>query len=169
MLCAGSLWGEDVRGSACFGDSGGPLTVKDDTRQHTIVGVVSWVAGCDEVRIIVPTLHCTQENNFTCSARRAGAWHYQKPVSEGHVFINKSIKYYFCLLIYLCVSLSENLVCATMSYSLLNCRMDCSPCLQKSLSRGSGLIWRCTEMMTVRRGLARCRAAESSANNYGDF
>ena len=42
MLCAGAA-GKDH----CQGDSGGPMTVKEgDQDQHTLVGVVSWGAGC---------------------------------------------------------------------------------------------------------------------------
>jgi len=40
MLCAGA---QDK--DACLGDSGGPLTVKKG-HKHTLVGVVSWGAGC---------------------------------------------------------------------------------------------------------------------------
>jgi len=40
MLCV-----KPVSGSACSGDSGGPLTVKE-SGQHKLVGVVSWSAGC---------------------------------------------------------------------------------------------------------------------------
>ena len=47
MISADMLCVKPISGSACSGDSGGPLTVKE-SGQHKLVGVVSWSAGCAE-------------------------------------------------------------------------------------------------------------------------
>mmetsp|Transcript_8720 Transcript_8720/g.12710 ORF Transcript_8720/g.12710 Transcript_8720/m.12710 type:complete len:323 (-) Transcript_8720:190-1158(-) len=47
MLCA-TAWGE---GDSCFGDSGGPVIMKDPNGDHSkdvLVGVVSWGEGCSQ-------------------------------------------------------------------------------------------------------------------------
>merc|ERR1712053_2178 len=41
MVCAGAR-----NSDSCQGDSGGPFTVKEETEQHSLVGVVSWGLGC---------------------------------------------------------------------------------------------------------------------------
>lgn len=43
MICAGYKTGKY---DACFGDSGGPLIVKDTTGAPVLVGIVSWGEGC---------------------------------------------------------------------------------------------------------------------------
>ena len=50
MLCAGSACKE----GACYGDSGGPLSVKEDG-QHYLVGVVSWGYTTIEVSLLYLT------------------------------------------------------------------------------------------------------------------
>ena len=46
MICAGDLINQK---GDCNGDSGGPMTVKNKTGQHTLAGVISWGFGCAEV------------------------------------------------------------------------------------------------------------------------
>ncbi|KAK0133294.1 Prothrombin [Merluccius polli] len=48
MFCAGFKPGEQQRGDACEGDSGGPFVMKDpDSQRWYQIGVVSWGEGCD--------------------------------------------------------------------------------------------------------------------------
>ena len=43
------------------GDSGGPMTVEDDTtKQHSLVGVTSWGDGCAKVSIIFFSITITE-------------------------------------------------------------------------------------------------------------
>ena len=50
MLCAESAQKNQGKG-VCFGDSGGPLTVKEKGR-HVLVGVSSWIYQCNSVSLI---------------------------------------------------------------------------------------------------------------------
>ncbi|XP_076037363.1 trypsin alpha-3-like [Oratosquilla oratoria] len=53
MICA-----ETIYGSACSGDSGGPLAVQDKlTGRFTIVGIVSWSYKCNKVKFPVVYTH----------------------------------------------------------------------------------------------------------------
>ena len=58
MLCV-----KPISGSACSGDSGGPLTVKE-SGQHKLVGVVSWSAGCAEAVSLLQFFLCFQVPNL---------------------------------------------------------------------------------------------------------
>ncbi len=39
------------------GDSGGPMTVKNESAQHTLVGITSWGEGCAKVRNVQQYRH----------------------------------------------------------------------------------------------------------------
>jgi hypothetical protein len=39
------------------GDIGGPMTVKDESDQHTLVGITSWGEGCAKVRNVQQYRH----------------------------------------------------------------------------------------------------------------
>jgi hypothetical protein len=39
------------------GDSGGPMTVKNESAQHTLVGVTSWGEGCGTVKTVKQYCH----------------------------------------------------------------------------------------------------------------
>ena len=48
------LSGNSTGKSTCHGDSGGPLTVKNEfTKKHNLVGVVSWQYGCAVVSVFL--------------------------------------------------------------------------------------------------------------------
>ena len=59
-LCGYNTTGTD----ACQGDSGGPFTVEEDEK-HTLVGVVSYGAGCGEVSICTFILCCKFGFSYT--------------------------------------------------------------------------------------------------------
>ena len=59
MLCAESPQRNQGKG-VCFGDSGGPLTVKQRGR-HVLVGVSSWIYQCNSVSLSFKMSQATRE------------------------------------------------------------------------------------------------------------